>query len=70
MSALFDPVLDRSTRSLSARIEQDRLIPAATQWGNFNAEWSNPFIRGNLMGVARHQNLAHGHHDDLQIKKQ
>jgi hypothetical protein len=31
MSALFDPVLDRSTRSISARIEQDRLIPAATQ---------------------------------------
>jgi hypothetical protein len=31
MSALFDPGLDRSTRSLSARIEQDRLIPAATQ---------------------------------------
>jgi hypothetical protein len=30
MSALFDPVLDRSTRSLSARIEQGHLIPAAT----------------------------------------
>jgi len=31
MSDLFDPTLDRSTRSLSARIEQDHLIPAATQ---------------------------------------
>jgi hypothetical protein len=31
MSALFDPVLDRSARSLSARIKQDRLIPAAMQ---------------------------------------
>jgi hypothetical protein len=30
MSALFDPVLDRSTRPLSVRIGQDRLIPAAT----------------------------------------
>jgi hypothetical protein len=30
MSALFDPALGRSTRSLSVRIEQDRLIPAAT----------------------------------------
>jgi len=30
MSALFDPALDRSTRSISARIEQDHLIPAAT----------------------------------------
>jgi hypothetical protein len=30
MSALFDPALDRSTRSLSVGIEQDHLIPAAT----------------------------------------
>jgi hypothetical protein len=30
MSALFDPALGRSTRSLSVRIGQDHLIPAAT----------------------------------------
>jgi hypothetical protein len=30
MSALFDPALDRSTRSLSVSIEQGHLIPAAT----------------------------------------